>query len=274
MIRLLIAISKHIADMKKLYRFELQFSINRRFQSFGFLIVFILIAGLMFACSSGDLSRSQAQKLITESNDFKQPAIIELVQGNIPLNKGKGLVVAKSATETESEAIKSRIAAHYAANPQMAVADYFGLIDAKLKRTNDVPDPVTAATSNWYFDEKYTITEKGKKMWEEAKLPANETAVPVAFREFIEVTGLTKQGDNTIIADFSFKWSPNEIGKSLDSSTDEFKKLPDKIKQDLIAPGGLTTRNQTMSWGARQGKATFQRYDDGWRLAAVSFFEN
>jgi hypothetical protein len=260
--------------MKKLYRFELQFLLNQRLQSFGFLIVFILIAGLVLACSSGDLSRAQAQKMIAESTDFRQPFVIEYIQGNIPLSKGKGLVVAKSAAESESEAIKSRIASHYAANPQMAVVDYFGLIDARLKRTNDVPDPVTAATSNWYFDERYSITEKARKMWEDAKLPVNETAVPVAFREFIEVSGLTKQGDNTIIADFSFKWSPNEVGKSLDSSTDEFKKLPDKIRQDLIAPGGLTTRNQTMSFGTRQGKATFQRFDDGWRLAAVSFFEN
>ena len=178
--------------MKKLLRFELQFSFNRRFQSFGFLIVFILITGLMSACSSGDLSRSQAQKMITESNDFKQPAIVELIQGNIPLSRGKGLVVAKSATEPESEAIQSRIASHYAANPQMAVADYFGLINAQLKRTNDTPDPVTAATSNWYFDERYSITEKARKMWDEAKLPVNDTAVPVVCRQFIEVTGLTK----------------------------------------------------------------------------------
>jgi hypothetical protein len=273
MIHLLIAISKHIADMNKLYRFELQFSFNRRFQLLGFLIAFILIAGLMSACSSGDLSRSQAQKMITESNDFKQPAIIELVQGNIPLNKGKGLVVAKSATELESEAIQSRISSHYASNPQMAVADYFGLIDARLKRTNDVPDPVTAATSNWYFNERYTITDKAKEIWEEAKLPVNETAVPVAFKEFIEVTGLTKQNENTVLADFSYKWSPNEVGKSLDSLTEEFRRLPEKVRQDLIAPGGLKNRNQTLSWeGNRDGKATFQKYDDGWRLISVNLF--
>lgn len=257
--------------MKKLLRSELHFSFNRRFQSVGFLIVFILMIGLMLACSPGDLSRSQAQKLIIESNDFRQPAVIELIQGNITVGKGKGAIQSKSENEPEAEAIKRRIAEHYAANPQMAVADYFGLVNAQLKRTNDTPEKLTVASSYWYFDERYSINDKSRKMWEEAKLPGNETAVPVAFREFIEVTGLTKQNENTVLADFSYKWMPNDVGKSLDSSTEEFRKLPEKIRQDLVAPGGLTTRSQTMSFGTKQGKASFQRYDDGWRLMSVSF---
>jgi hypothetical protein len=257
--------------MNKLLRFELQFSNGRRLRVFIFSVVFILIISFISACSSGDLSRSQAQKMITESNDFRQPAVLELVQGNIVIGRNKGAVESKSATEPESEAVQRRIASHYALNPQMAVADYFGLIDARLKRTNDIPDPVTVATSNWYFDERYMITEKGKQMWQEANLPANETAVPIASRQFIEITGLASQSENIIQAEFTWKWVPNEIGKSLDAASEEFRKLPEKIKQDLIAPGGLKSRNQTISsWeGVKQGKAAFQKYDSGWRLVQV-----
>lgn len=258
--------------IKKLFRFELQFSARKRLQSFAFLVSFIFITILVSACSSGGLSRSQVQKMIMESNDFRHPATLEFVQGNIVIGKGKGLVVAKSETETEPEAIQRRIAEHYALNPQMAVADYLGLIDARLKRTNDVPDPVTVATKNWYFDERYTLTEKGRKMWEDARLPVNENAVPTARKELIEVTGLTGEGD-TFQAEYTWKWVPNEVGKSLDSSTEEFRKLSEKIRQDLIAPGGLKSRDQTISFeGTNQGKATFRKYDDGWRLISVALF--
>jgi hypothetical protein len=125
-----------------------------------FALMVIAQALLTISCSSGELSRSQAQKMIVESNDFKQPATLEYVQGNILIGRNKGAVVAKSDAEPEPKAIQRRIAEHYAANPQMAVADYFGLINAHLKRTNNEPDPVTAATSNWYFDEHYSINKK------------------------------------------------------------------------------------------------------------------
>jgi hypothetical protein len=258
--------------IKNLFRFELQFSARKRLQSLALLIGFVFITGLITGCSSGGLSCSQAQKMIMESNDFRQPATLEFVQGNIVIGRGKGAVQSKSETEPEPEAIQRRIAEHYALNPQMAVADYFGLIDARLKRTNNVPDPVTVATSNWYFDERYTLTEKGRKMWEDARLPVNETAVPTARRELIEVTGLTGEGD-TIQAEYSWKWVPNEVGKSLDSSTEEFRKLPEKIRQDMIAPGGLKNRDQTVSFeGTNQGKAIFRKYDNGWRLISVALF--
>jgi hypothetical protein len=117
------------------------------------------------------------------------------------------------------------------------------------------------------------VSEKGKKMWEDAKLPINEAAVPIAEKQLVEVTGITRQNENFQV-EFTWKWMPNELGKSLDSSTEEFAKLPEKIKQDLIAPNGLKSRNQTLSWegGNRQGKATFRAYDDGLRLTEISFF--
>lgn len=235
----------------------------------------LIAVGLVFmtiSCSSGELNRSEAGKMISESNDFRQPAVIEFVQGGHALvGRGQGAIESQSDDEPEAEAVRRRIAEHYTANPRMEVADNFGLIKAEIKRTNDKPDPRTSVSSFWYFNERYAATDKGRKMWEEVKLSVNETAVPIAEKEFIEVIGITKQNDNTVQVDYKWQWKPNEIGRSLDSSSAEFKVLPEKIRGDLLAPPALyTSRDRTMSWtGEQQAKAKFQKYDDGWRLVSA-----
>lgn len=235
-----------------------------------FVLLILLQTFWISSCSSGDLSRTQAQKMIIESDDFKKPAVIELIQGNFYVGRNKGAIESKSETEPEAEAVQRRIAAHYAANPQMEVAAHFGLVEAQVKRTNDKPDPRTAASSYWYFDERYFITEKGRKMWEALELPVNETSIPIGEKEFLEVTGITKQSDTTVQVDYKWQWKPNEIGRTLDSSTEEFNRLPEKIRNDLTAPEGMKSKNQTLTWsGEHQGKAIFQKYDDGWRLTSA-----
>ena len=250
---------------------------SKYFSRQAFLLSAVLVAtGFLLittSCSSGELSRSQAGKMISESNDFRQPSVIEFVQGGHALvGRGQGAVESTSDDEPEAEAVRRRISEHYAANPRMEVADHFGLIKPEIKRTNDKPDPRTSVSSFWYFDERYIVTDKGRKIWEELKLPVNETAVPISEKEFIEVTGITKQSDNTVQVDYKWQWKPNEIGRSLDSSSAEFKALPEKTKSDLLAPPTLyTSRDRMMSWtGEQQAKAKFQRYDDGWRIVTVT----
>lgn len=235
------------------------------------LALFLFVQAIFTAsCNSGDLTRAEAQKLIAESTEFKQPAVIEFIQGNIAVGRNKGSVQSRSDNEPEKEAVERRIASHYAANPQMAVAAEFGLIEAQVKRTNDTPEPLTVASSYWFFDERYVGSEKGRKIWEELGLPVNETAVPTAVKEMIEVTGITKQGDSVIQVEYKWKWKPNEIGRALDSSTEEFKRLPEKTRNDLQAPEGLKSKNQTLSWsGEQKATAKLQKYDDGWRIVSV-----
>lgn len=239
------------------------------------LSALLISIGLLFttiSCSSGELNRSEAGKMISESNDFRQPSVVEFVQGGHALvGRGQGAIESASPDEPETEAVRRRIAEHYAANPRMELADHFGLIKAEIKRTNDKPEPRTSVSSFWYFNERYAVTDKGKKMWEDLKLPVNETAVPSAEKEFIEVTGITKQSDNTVQVDYKWRWKPNEIGRSLDSSSAEFKALPEKIRSDLLAPPALyTSRDRTTSWtGEQQAKAKFQKYDDGWRVVSA-----
>lgn len=234
----------------------------------------LISVGLLFttiSCSSGELNRSEAGKMISESNDFRQPSVIEFVQGGHALvGRGQGAIESTSDDEPEAEAVSRRIVEHYTANPRMELADHFGLIKAEIKRTNDKPEPRTSVSNYWFFNERYVVTDKGRKMWEGLKLPVNETAVPIAEKEFIEVTGITKQNDNTVQVDYKWRWKPNEIGRSLDSSSEDFKALPEKIKSDLLAPPALyTSRDRTMSWtGEQQAKAKFQKYDDGWRVVS------
>lgn len=245
---------------------------SRQVSLFSALLIAIGLLLTTISCSSGELNRSEAGKMISESKDFRQPSVIEFVQGGHALvGRGQGAIESTSPDEPESEAVRRRIAEHYTANPQMEVADHFGLIKAEIKRTNDKPDPRTSVSSFWYFNERYIVTDKGRKMWEDLKLPVNETAGPIAEKEFIEVTGITKQSDNTMQVDYKWRWKPNEIGRSLDSSSAEFKALPEKIKSDLLAPAALyTSRDRTVSWtGEQQAKAKFQKYDDGWRLVSA-----
>lgn len=235
------------------------------------LIILTVFLAASASCSSGDLSRSDAGKMISESNDFRQPSVIEFVQGGHALvGRGQGAIESASPDEPEADAVSRRIAEHYAANPRMELAEHFRLIKAEIKRTNDKPDPRTSVSSFWYFNERYVVTDKGGKMWEDLKFPVNETSVPIAEKEFIEVTGITKQSDNTIEVEYEWRWNLNEIGRSLDSSSAEFKSLPEKIKSDLLAPGGMISKNQTLSWSGEQlAKAKFQKYDDGWRIVSA-----
>jgi hypothetical protein len=62
--------------------------------------------------------------------------------------------------------------------------------------------------------------------------------------DFVDYKITISEKDGQLIADFSWKWMTNEVGKSLDSETEDFKKLPEKIRQDLIAHGRLKNRNQ------------------------------
>ena len=62
-------------------------------------------------------------------------------------------------------------------------------------------------------------------------------AIPVARRQFVAVTGISKQG-NVADVDFTWKWIPlNEVGAALYSSDPQYKST-----------------------------VGFREYDDGWRI--------
>lgn len=270
--------------MKKLLRFELHFwnyrlpqSFSFRFESIKFSLLFILLIFAVIslsACSSDELSRSQAKSMIIESNDFKQPATLEYNQ--LYIADGEGIMEAKSDIESEEETIKRRISEYFWEVPQVAVANHFGLVEPQLKRKNDNPIYPSQLRGYWHFNERYVVTDKGRKMWLDIGFSPSETSIPIAQREFTgEITEIRKQGEINVLVEFKWRWKPNQVGKSLDPSTEEFKQLPEKIRKDLIEPNAYVSQERTRSWAnERLGKAMFEKdYENGrWKLISVGLF--
>jgi len=91
-----------------------------------------------------------------------------------------------------------------------------------------------------------TLTEKGRR--ESANWKCNvrydgqtECWFPSLAREVVEVTGITEGDGTKADATFTWRWKPlNDVGKAMNL--------------DAVT---------------HQGRAAFQKYDDGWRVVAV-----
>ncbi|MGH9627513.1 MAG: hypothetical protein ACRD7E_04010 [Bryobacteraceae bacterium] len=84
-----------------------------------------------------------------------------------------------------------------------------------------------------------TLTDEGRK--HAVPTRAEEYKVPPAEFRFLEVTGITTAGGESMrLVKWDYEWIPNEFGKRLD-------------------PGGNR-------WGRKEAKSVFFKYDDGWRL--------
>ena len=243
--------------------------------------IFLTVIGIFTAaCGSKELSRSQVRELIEASNDFNQPYILTLTQGQ-PSIAGQGsLPVSEGKIETPAEAGQRRIKTYFELYPQVAVANHLGLVEPRVKSKDaEQPKPISwMDTPVWWFDEKYAATEKGRDLWKDIKLPPSEGAIPLAVKEFIEVTGITRQGENAAQAQFAWKFVPNETARYFDSSAAGFKTLPVDLQTAMLGrqPATITNRNPqdvTIKFSAdpRRGQALFRRYDDGWRLESAVF---
>lgn len=248
-------------------------------------ILYILAAFLfsisifLCGCVTKELSRSQAQSLIEQSKEHEQPFTLELMQGETLQPYGKTLYVLDSGEETPEQAAARKIKEYYEKNPQIAVASHLGLVEARV-RTLDPTQPRQQNSLQkpmWSFEEDYLATEKARDLWKQYDLPPTEKSVPLAGKQIIEITGITKQGEDQAIAQFSWKYAPNEAGRAFDASTSEFQALPGDLQHLLdgtLPPSKVVSKreNKTMSFSAvRQGQAIFRRYDDGWRLESVIF---
>jgi len=140
-------------------------------------------------------------------------------------------------------------------NPQILVARYLGYLDA----------------------DKPVLTEKGKQLWRDSNLQVVDYAVPVAYAELVEVTGISTSG-NAADAKFTWHWTPNEVGKALVIDSLEFKALPGDIQAKIRQPPPAATPafaipNSGINFGGiRSGTSNFQLYDDGWRVTHVYTF--
>ncbi len=232
------------------------------------------------ACeSSKELTRAAARRQIEAGKDFKQPLVLPLTQNKGVNSYGVTLKVDESREETPAQAAARRAAEYYEEYPQAAVANYLGLVEAVVKARNPV-QPKRESSWNypvWTLDEKYLASDKGKALWQQYGLPASEDTVPLAGREIVEITGITKQGENWAAVQLTYRYVPNAAGKAFDRSTAEFKAMPLELQQLLDGTTdeqkGYVKKNLMHDFSAvRQAEAGFQKYDDGWRLQGVRFY--
>lgn len=239
-----------------------------------------LFTFLLPGCNSKELSRSQAQSLIEKSSEYKQPFALELMQGETLQPYGKALYINETTEETPQQAAERKIKEYFEKNPEIAVAHHLGLVEARVKTLDPAQPQRTVYQSKpmWSFEEDYLATEPAKTLWKQYDLPPTKSSVPLAGKRIVEVTGITKQGEEQAAAQFTWQFAPNAAGKAYDTTTSEFKSLPADLQQLLegtLPPSNVISKraNKTMSFAGapRQGEALFRRYDDGWRLEAVSF---
>ena len=236
------------------------------FTSLLLLIVFGLIS---CACSSKDLSRSTAQSMIEASPAYKEAANISLAD-SFHEQMPNGLDKA-SPDESREQAQQRVLERELQWQPQMAAANKLGLVNLTADFVKEEKAFIQTPTQ-WVFKVTARANDKGKALWKDYKLPETDESLPIARKEIIEITGITKLGENQATADFTYKWIPNELGKMLDPTTEEFKKLPAEMQKGLTGKGSESNQNKSFDWsGERHGKALFQKYDDGWRLVNVGF---
>jgi hypothetical protein len=200
-----------------------------------FVPILLVVLGIVTSCSK-DLSRSQAQDLITGNEDFSRPHTIEIPVGNLWWDS-------RSIGSIES--------------PDVRALEQSGVLTFRK-----------SGRSSWIYIEIFSeLTPLGKdvsKSWtlkqkdlNPGGVPCNGTtsfcappshadlySVAVTRRQFKRVTGIRlDSGGKEATADFEFGWSPTDDGKVL--------KL--NFTPDRVFPG----------------HAAFQLYDDGWRLSTI-----
>lgn len=231
-------------------------------------VIFTALVFIYTGCGFGELSRPEVKSALEASPEFTQPATIDLTN---PYESEPSSVDKKSADETVEGAKRRDLQTFLESYPDIAAANHLGYIVIEQNLIKEIP--YTAGTMiipGWQLTRKARAGKRGEQLWQEIKLPVREEALPIGKKEFVAVSGITKQGDTQAIAEFTYKWKPNELGRNLDEQTEEFKKLPEEVRTRLTQKKGLMHASSSIDWsGERQGKAVFQKFDDGWRLVKV-----
>lgn len=249
---------------KKIYIAHVSHSLTQ----FTVFIIIIFALGIS-GCSSGELSRSRVKSMIEASPDFVQPATVDLTN---QYETKPSCTERLSADEIVEQAKARDLKTFLESYPTFDAARHLGYtnIEQTLVKEDKYFPANNFARPCWELTINFRANDKGKQLWEAMKLPVRDDALPIGRKQFGTVSGITKQGETQALADFTYQWQPNEFGKALDDKTEEFKKLPQEIQKTLSEKKGLLHSSESMDWsGERQGKALFQKYDDGWRLVRV-----
>ncbi len=223
-----------------------------------FSILGIFIALATSCAAARELSRSRALALLKESKDFQSP--VSLLMASERALTVEAHSMSEPAAMAEARAIEIFLNGH----PQVAVFRHLGLADVRTSVVQRAePDHLW-----WKFDVEPFLTEKGKEL--AAREHAPEQAIPIARKEVIEVTGIRKVGEISAMVEFTFKDVPTEAGEVFDPQSAAYRSLPASLQAAITRPRGMMGRDATRKYGETYtGAASFQLYDDGWRVHAI-----
>jgi hypothetical protein len=175
---------------------------------------------------------------------------------------------------------RSRATEIYAARQvNLAVADHPGLIKPELINGKYLKNNELGFNDNnyrleqknygkYFFDVRLLVTVQGENLWNGIDIKY-KAALPRAVREIREITGMVGEDEIFGKVDFIFIWKPTLLGKAFDPTTEEFKKLPKTLRDNItkyeyiILQIKTAARNYSSNY---RGSSRFRKYDDGWRL--------
>jgi hypothetical protein len=228
------------------------------------LLVSLLLVGCM---GSRDLTRSRAEQLIQNSPTFSRPAILKLDSDQID-------VQTKSVDEPESDLQGRAVSRFYERRPVMRVLKQMDFVDTTVTTTQkpQAIDFTTPGLPFWKFKVEAHLTDKGKNLVAQDQPPSELEALPLFRKKILEVTGITKTGQGTARAEYTWKAVSTVVGEIFDANGQFFKNLTTDNQQQLRRPVGLSGMEGSVVVDYNQiykGVAVLQLFDDGWRVISI-----
>jgi hypothetical protein len=226
------------------------------------LLILTFLVFFLVGCDSKKLTRSRAAEIIRTNDEFKKDVAVTL----LPEYRQSLALMGTGSRDMSKEEFALR--RFFESNADLAVLNHLGLVGFKIKNIespNSAASPVVITTS---------LTEKGRPSSSRWRQSGEGWIIPIAKKELIEVTGLTDNAEESkqARAEYTWKWQPTEIGTNFDTSSQDYKNLPDSIRQNF---GGASVADMMGNVGrtiifdsskTQKATAKLQLYDDGWRI--------
>lgn len=246
---------------------RLQFLNTLILTTLGLILILTVTASQTLAQA---LTRPRATQLIYSSREFRDPVIIVITDDEISVDP-----VSRNETEEEARARALNSYYMYTGKWSWAALKYLNYIDARatlLERPHvtDKGKP-WARLHPWKFRVEHFLTEKGKEEARKFGL-TGDRALPLAHKKVITVTGITTPRRGVALAEFNWSAVPTAAGEAFNPTSSTFKSLPESLQAELQKPRGLGifSRATAEEWRQiRKSVASFQLYDDGWRLQLI-----
>ena len=188
------------------------------------LVVFVSVT---CACAQDTLSSERAASLITSADRFKGEAHFT-IQTDTPM---------QSALECLAQAEVERMPLHRFAVERGWVRNETRNASLGFGKTASCPAMALTPTG-----------QAASAAWTRGRVAAAPEgvawSVPIGRREFVGAPKLTPASDESVQAEFDWKWTPNDTGIALRQSVERASLFFDQ---------------------KRTGRASCRRFDDGWR---------